>query len=336
MLSCFFKKKSKKRGRVVLGENTAVYHVVSKTAYHDFRFSAQHKQMFRGMLERQAAFCGVDVLSFCILDNHFHLLVRVNYEETPPSNEVLLERYKALYEGRPIPKSALTIEEVEGIFREGGSNAKMLRKQLLARMGTLSVFVKELKQRFSIWYNNHCDNVGTIWCERFKSVLVEDVPNVLKLVSAYIDLNPVRAEVCENPEDYPFSTIGEASRGSSFARQGLLSVYLSRNWTSTSKKYLYLLSKDQPVSPGKGLGYDDVVDVLGKGANVPVGLLLRKRLRVFSEGGVIGNADFVCQVEAFLQRRHAFKKRFHPKPLYEERSGCKFHSLYLLPMPLTY
>ena len=41
-------------------------------------------------------------------------------------------------------------------------------------MHDLSEFMKTLKQRFSIWYNrNHDKRLGTLWTERFKSVLVE-------------------------------------------------------------------------------------------------------------------------------------------------------------------
>jgi hypothetical protein len=36
------------------------------------------------------------------------------------------------------------------------------------------VFVKELTERFSRWYNRHRDWRGTLWMERFRSVLVED------------------------------------------------------------------------------------------------------------------------------------------------------------------
>lgn len=293
--------------------------------------------MFRGMLERQASFCGVEVLAFCILDNHFHLLVRVPYLKEALEDKELLRRYRALYEGRPIPKNALSVEEVVEIFKDGGSPARILRKQLQARMANLPIFVKELKQRFSIWYNNHHDNVGTLWCEPFKSVLVEDVPNVLKLVSAYIDLNPVRAGICEVPEDYPFSTIGEGKAGGAFARRGLMAIYLLKQWSSVEKRHLYLLSKDQPLRPDRNLQRGDVGDILGIGFNTPVGLLLRQRMKVFSEGGVIGSSDFVREVEAFLEKRSSYKKRFKPKPVYHvEKGGCRFHSLYLLPIPLTY
>lgn len=288
------------------------------------------------MLERQATFCGIEVFAFCILDNHFHLLVRVPYTDAPLSNKTLLSRYEALYAGKPIPHSALSVEEVKAILNEGGSTASTLRKQLTARMMNVSVFVKELKQRFSIWYNKHFDNVGTIWSERFKSTLVEDAPNVLKLVSAYIDLNPIRAQICNAPEDYPFSTIGEANHASSFARKGLFNLYSSKNWASIRKKHLYLLSKDQPLSPARGLDNHDVKAMLGTETNAPIGLLLRQRLRVFSEGGIIGNADFVKQINSFFNQKHASRKSFTPKPLYAEKNGCKFHSLYLMPIPLTY
>lgn len=329
--------KSKKKGRILFHKNTAVYHATSRTAYHEFRFSAKDKSMLRNMLERQAAFCGVEVLAFCILDNHFHLLARIPYQKTPPNDKELIKRYASLYAGQPVPKNALTVDELKAILETGGANAKLVRKQLHARMMSLPVFIKELKQRFSIWYNHQHNNTGTLWAERFKSVLVEDVSNVLKLIAAYIDLNPVRAGICENPESYPFSSIGEAYSGNAFARKGLMSIYLSKHWHSVQKKHLYLLSNDQPLRPDKSLQSNDVYDILGTGLRTPIGMLLRNKLPTFSQGGVLGSSKFVEQVEAFLNKRASTKKRFNPKPLYEtQQSSCKFHSLYMLPIPLTY
>ena len=48
-----------------------------------------------------------------------------------------------------------------------------IRQTLLGRMGDVSVFMKEFKQRFSRWYNRRTERFGTLWAERFKSVLVE-------------------------------------------------------------------------------------------------------------------------------------------------------------------
>ena len=49
-----------------------------------------------------------------------------------------------------------------------------IRQGLIARMGDVSIFMKELKQRFSLWYNRHHDRFGTLWAERFKSVVKRD------------------------------------------------------------------------------------------------------------------------------------------------------------------
>ena len=54
---------------------------------------------------------------------------------------------------------------------------------------------KELKQRFSRWYNKRMERFGTLWAERFTSVVVEDSTAALRTVAAYIDLNPIRAEL---------------------------------------------------------------------------------------------------------------------------------------------
>ncbi len=77
-------------------------------------------------------------------------------------------------------------------------------------MDDVSAFMKLLKQRFSIWYNRSHGRGGTHWCERFQSVLVEDTPHALRLVAAYIALNPVRAGLCRDPKDYRFSSYAEA------------------------------------------------------------------------------------------------------------------------------
>ena len=42
-----------------------------------------------------------------------------------------------------------------------------------ARMGDVSEFMKSVKQRFGIWFNKTHGRYGTLWADRFKSVLVE-------------------------------------------------------------------------------------------------------------------------------------------------------------------
>jgi hypothetical protein len=82
------------------------------------------------------------------------------------------------------------------------------------RFCDLSAFVKELKERFSRWFNKHHGRRGTLWMDRFKSVLVED-GEALRTMALYIDLNPVRAGLVEDPKDYRWSgsAAGSGPRG---------------------------------------------------------------------------------------------------------------------------
>ena len=82
--------------------------------------------------------------------------------------------------------------------------------------------MKPLKQCFTRWFNREQDRRGTLWEERFKSVLVED-GHAARVMAAYIDLNPVRAGMVEHPKDYRWSSYGEAVGGKQRARATQLS-----------------------------------------------------------------------------------------------------------------
>lgn len=55
----------------------------------------------------------------------------------------------------------------------------------------------------------------------FKSVMVESGGEALRIMAAYIDLNPVRAKLVKDPKDYRWCGYGEALSGSCRAQRGL-------------------------------------------------------------------------------------------------------------------
>ena len=79
--------------------------------------------------------------------------------------------------------------------------------------------MKTVKQRFSIWFSKSHQRYGTLWADRFKSVLVEGSGNPLQTMAAYIDLNPVRAGIVDDPKDYRFCGYAEAVAHSSGSSQ---------------------------------------------------------------------------------------------------------------------
>ena len=85
--------------------------------------------------------------------------------------------------------------------------------------------MKTIKQRFSVWFNRTHKRYGTLWADRFKSVLVEGFGNPLQIMAAYIDLNPVRAGIVEDPKDYRFCGYAEAVAGEEMAKLGLAFIW---------------------------------------------------------------------------------------------------------------
>ena len=69
------------------------YHCVSRVVDRRFAFEALERQKFRQFLGEYAAFCGVRILTWCVLSNHFHLLLEVPRKpDEPPPLEALIAR----------------------------------------------------------------------------------------------------------------------------------------------------------------------------------------------------------------------------------------------------
>ena len=203
----------------IKAEGEAFYHVVSRIANKAFLLNNdEKKEVFVNMLHRAADFSGVDVITYVVMDNHFHLCVRVPKREGEIPESEILRRVGVLYgEDR---RAAL--EKRLAGFREEGDDTAIAAEleKLGARMGDLSEFMKTLKQRVSQWYNSNYSHEGTLWSGRFKSVLVEDGRYLNNLI-AYIHGNPIRAGIVTRAADYKWSAPGAAAKGDARAKKGL-------------------------------------------------------------------------------------------------------------------
>ncbi len=294
---------------------TGCYHVVSRIVDRNFRLDDGEKEIFRRMMRKAEAFSGVRVLTYAIMSNHFHLLV-----EVPERGEVgeaeLLRRMTALY-GKPYVAGRV-IQWAEWRKNGAASLADAERDRLLERMGDVSAFVKTLKQRYSMSYNARHKRTGTLWEERFKSVLVENGESAKAAVAAYIDLNPVRAKIVVDPKDYRWSGYGEACAGGKQARAGLIAVHDSRgteqsgDWRHAAKRYrvlLYTAGEERHAAYGRrvvrpGIATDEVDRVIESGGKLTLPQALRCRVRYFTDGMAIGRKAFVEQV--FNENRGLF------------------------------
>jgi len=211
---------------------------MSRTVNGERLFGAVDQELFRRQLWAVADYCGVEVLTWTILSNHFHVLTRVPQAQFV-GDEELLRRYQALYP-KPTKYCIQRLEVIKGYLRANTPEGEVWRQRQLAQMGDISAFMKLLKQRFSVWFNKHHKRYGTLWSERFKSILVEPKHRVIEAMAAYIDLNCVRAGICSDPKDYRFCGYAEALAGSKLAQKGLLSV-IGGTWHEAQSTYRQML-----------------------------------------------------------------------------------------------
>ena len=202
----------------IKAEGVAYYHVISRVANQAFLLKgAEIKDTVVNMLHRSAEFSGVDVLSYVVMDNHFHLCIRVPEKTIVPEEEVL-RRIGILYGEDRKEDFRNSLEELRKDGNEEAVNELIGKYRV--RMGDLSEFMKTFKQRVTQWFNANNGHEGTLWSGRFKSVLMEEGKYVSNVVD-YIHNNPVRAGIAKCIRDYRWSAVGAAARGDSRALKGL-------------------------------------------------------------------------------------------------------------------
>ena len=164
------------------------------------------------------------------LDNHFHLLLRVPHR--PEGLDVPLEVILARME-RAVGEEAMKLVRRDLRFWETTGNVEAIeewRQRQMKRMYSMPEFMGCVKQRFTRWHNAKSGRRGTIWEERYGSVVVEEEERALRTMAAYIDLNPVRAGIVSDPADYRWSGYAEAMAGKARARRGLVRIIGQAAW----------------------------------------------------------------------------------------------------------
>jgi putative transposase len=294
----------------------AIYHCISRVVDRRFVLGTREKEKFVALMRLYEQFCQVRVLTFCVMSNHFHILLEV--PSPPPergrdwSDEKLLDHLSQLYSAPKLAEIRWWLAHFRA--QENHSAAEELRDSFFARMWDLSEFMKPLKQCFTRWFNREHERHGTLWEERFKSVLVED-GHAARVVAAYIDLNPVRAGIVKNPEDYRWCSYGEAMGGKQRAREGIQRVMLESAGAWNNEEQAAEIISDWRAAVGRyrevlfaylrrGTEQEDTeatrlteVEVLGQ------------QVRHFIDGMVIGLQPFVDRVFQLTRERFGPKRK---------------------------
>jgi len=276
----------------------SIYHVISRTALDGLPFKKVEKDELVQVIMRFSAIYFVKVFGYAIMGNHFHLLVEVS-PGTLLSDEEVRDRFRLLYgDDAEFPEGRL--DE----YRE--------------RFCNLSSYIKDIKQTFSRFYNKRKKRKGTLWGERFKSVIVERGNTVINCL-AYIDLNAVRAGIVKRPEDYRWCSVGYHVQTGN--RDGFLSMDfgLSEFGQGASlmglkqyREFLYhagALEKKGRAAISKKVLEDESAE----GFELSRMRRFRYRTRYFTDSGIIGSRAFVETTYDIFKDRFQTRRAKIPK-----------------------
>ncbi len=185
--------------RIKSGRTGAIYHVMTRTARQAFLFDDDQSKewIYKKMLWLGSIF-HIDFHAISVMSNHYHLVLSVLKPEFDESD--VQARFLAYQKRKRHPQRWYP-------FRA---------EEWHRRFSDLSCFMQEVNRSIALYLNRRDGVRGHVWGDRFKSVLIEDGVGLLQCM-AYVELNPVRAGLCERPSQYRFCSVGRFHGGGSRA-----------------------------------------------------------------------------------------------------------------------
>jgi putative transposase len=149
--------------------------------------------------------------------------------------------------------------------------------------------MQDLGRRYVRYFNYEYKRTGTLWEGRYKSCLIQSDRYLLD-VYRYIELNPVRAGIVSNPEDYRWSSYRSNALGNVSDLCTPHPEYLNLGGDSDKRRENYRELFKHHFS-------DTVLEQIRKATN---------------KGMIVGNDRFREEIEALTGRRLKEKKRGRP------------------------
>lgn len=155
-------------------------------------------------------------------------------------------------------------------------------------VGSLAKIFREAHLKYTLYINSREGWRGHLWQERFHSCVMDE--RHLLATVRYVELNPVRAGLCENPQDWPWSSVHAHLKRED---DGLVDVSPMQRRVGNWEEYLLGRNSDQTLES------------------------IRNCLRTGRPGG---DEEFVSRIESITGRK-LHKRRPGRKPAH--RAGLK-------------
>lgn len=309
------------RSKKICLEDTPYYHCVSRCVRRAFLCgkdsatgtSYEHR---RAWVEKRLLFLAgvfsIDVCAYAVMSNHLHVVLHVDEDSVKNwSTLEVLDRWHRLHRGTFFTQQYVRGEALPEHTLKLVEN---LADTYRARLISISWFMKELNEPIARKANSEDNCTGHFWEGRFKSQALLDEAALMSCM-AYVDLNPIRSDICQTPEDSDYTSVKQR-------------VACAKNCYQPKALYPFVGNPRQDIPSGLPFNLVDYLELLdmtgrilieGKAGAINVELLpILKRLNISSEnwlsiatkfeertGSVVGQEQSVSH---YCQSHHKRRK----------------------------
>ena len=203
---------TKPRSQLIDIQQTPYYHCINRCVRRSFLCGEDHvtgknyEHRKSWVVERLALLSrvfSIDVASYAIMSNHYHLVLRVDRDSALKlSAKQIARRWKRLYHWPLL---------VERYFNGETDNAETDKALEIidtwrCRLHDISWFMRCLNEYIARKANKEDKCTGKFWEGRYKSQALLGEAAVLTYM-AYVDLNPVRANMAKTPESSDYTSV---------------------------------------------------------------------------------------------------------------------------------
>lgn len=206
---------TKPRSEIFRPGEQAIVHVMNRCVRKCFllgkdkrsgRDFGYRREMFERELRKATCGFAIDMLSFALMDNHFHLILRSRPDVVGQwtDTDVVLQWHKLCPIFKDKDGFPLKDPDKEALANvlEDTARVAIWRE----RLSDISWFMKLLSQKMAKWCNAEDGTGGHFWEGRFKAVLLLD-ERALLTCSMYVDLNRIKAELSKSLEESDYTSI---------------------------------------------------------------------------------------------------------------------------------
>ncbi len=202
------------REQLFTPDEQAIVHVMNRAVRRCFlmgvdEFTGRNydyrKVWIESRIEHLAKYFGIDVLTYSILSNHFHLVLRQRPDVVKTWDDTEVARRWLMICPKKKNKDGSPKEPTEPQLNSIRNDPVQVA-EIRSRLSDISWWMRLMCQTIAQRINAEDEATGKVWESRFRAVRLLD-ESALLACSAYVDLNPIRAAMAETLEQSDYTSI---------------------------------------------------------------------------------------------------------------------------------